>query len=193
MFSTTKIGELASIRSGYAFRGKIESRTDGNIHVFQPKDILDGKLSGSHALIHPSDYKLNDHLLSKGDILITNKGTGFNSLLFNGEPAQSVASSSFFVIKVRPDLISSEYLFWFLNEPDVIEGLLKIVGGTSIPTLSKKDLENFEIMVPPKEIQKRITDLNEALREVVDLRNRLTQRKIEEYRSQYWRLITNKR
>lgn len=189
MFSTTKISDLAVVRSGFAFRGKIQSRTDGDIHVFQPKDIVDGKLSGSHALVQASDYNLKDHLLRKGDILIPNKGTGLNSIVFNGDPAQAVASSSFFVVKVRTDLISSEYLFWFLNEPIVIEGLLKIVGGTTIPTLSKKDLENFEVMVPPKEIQKRIAELNEAFRAVVGLRNHLTLMEMEFYRSEYWNLI----
>jgi hypothetical protein len=85
-----KLHQIASIRTGYSFRGKIDSiEDDRSIQVIQPKD-----LSGSFDPVHVdfdtiAQYKT--HALKENDILIANKGVKFSNCLITDSLAGSVA------------------------------------------------------------------------------------------------------
>ena len=66
-----------------------------------------------------------------------------------------MASPSFLIIRIDdPTRILSEYLCGFLNLPSTRQLLTAQAQGSAITSLSKADLEEFEIPLPPLERQR---------------------------------------
>lgn len=116
------------------------------------------------AILHPdlmAEGISKKHLLQKGDVLFAAKGTKNFAAVFEAHNQPSVASTSFFVIRLTNKNVLPEYLAWFLNS-HYIQALLKGQAiGTSIASISKVVLENLEITVPGIETQKAILHITQ--------------------------------
>jgi restriction endonuclease S subunit len=99
------------------------------------------------------------HLLENGDVLFAAKGTKNFAAVFEKHNEPSVASTSFFVLRPTDKNVLPQYLAWFLNSHTTQTLLKGQAIGTSIPSISKKVLENLEIAVPGMEIQKAILQI----------------------------------
>jgi restriction endonuclease S subunit len=83
------------------------------------------------------------HLL-KGDVLFAAKGTKNFAAVFENHNQPSVASTSFFVIRLTDKKVLPQYLAWFLNSHPAQTLLKGQAIGTSIPSISKQVLENWK-------------------------------------------------
>jgi len=117
--------------------------------------------------LHP-DLKANNisekHLLRNGDVLFAAKGTKNFATVYESHNPPAVASTSFFVIRPTDDQVLPEYLAWFLNSEKTQTLLKAMARGTSIPSISKQELETLEISVPTIETQ-------QAILQIIKLRN----------------------
>ena len=115
-----------------------------------------------HAVLHP-DLVADDisakHLLKDGDVLFAAKGTKNFAAVFENHNEPSVASTSFFVIRLTDNKLLPQYLAWVLNSHSTQSLLKGQAIGTSIPSISKQVLENLEIVVPSIETQKAILQI----------------------------------
>lgn len=101
------------------------------------------------------------HLLKEGDVLFAAKGTKNFAAVFENHNEPSVASTSFFVIRLNDKKVLPQFLSWYINNHST-QALLKGQAiGTSIPSISKQVLENLEIEFPNIEIQKVILKITE--------------------------------
>lgn len=105
------------------------------------------------------------HLLKPGDVLFAAKGTKNFAAVYESHNRLAVASTSFFVIRVKEENVLPEYLAWFLNNHAVQTILKDQAIGTSMASISKTVLESLEINIPNTETQ------NTILR-IAKLRNR---------------------
>jgi len=121
-----------------------------------------------NAVLHPdliADGISEKHLLKEGDVLFAAKGTKNFAAVFEDHNEPSVASTSFFVIRLTVKKMLPQYLAWVLNS-HTTQALLKGQAiGTSIPSISKRVLENLEISLPSIETQ-------EAILQITKLRNK---------------------
>jgi restriction endonuclease S subunit len=107
----------------------------------------------------PLNSQTEKHLLNDGDIIFAAKGSKNFAALFESKNGQCVASSTFLVIRLNDEFrsgILSEYIVWFINHPGTQEWLKAKARGSSIPSISKIDLQELEIVIPPIEKQKAI-------------------------------------
>jgi restriction endonuclease S subunit len=112
-----------------------------------------------HAVLHPDlvlDGISEKHLLKDGDVLFAAKGTKNFAAVFENHNEPSVASTSFFVIRLIDKNILPQYLAWFLNSHSIQTLLKGQAIGTSIPSISKQVLEHLEITLPNSETQRAI-------------------------------------
>jgi type I restriction enzyme S subunit len=93
-----------------------------------------------------------------------------------------MASSIFFVIKPQ-DIILSEYLASILNLPQSIVHFQKLSGGNSIPSFSKKELEEFDIPIPPLSIQQKIVEIGTIYTKELALLDTMKEKITERYKS----------
>lgn len=110
------------------------------------------------------------HLLRNGDVLFAAKGSKNFAAIFEDHNAPSVASTSFFVLRITDKIILPQFLVWFLNHPLTQEILKRTARGTSMPSIRKSGLEELEISIPNIETQK-------AILKITNLRN--TEKKLK--------------
>jgi restriction endonuclease S subunit len=71
-----------------------------------------------------------------------------------------VASTSFFVIRLRDKTILPAYLAWYLNSNKAQQELKAQAIGTGIPSISKQVLEMLELNVPTLEKQEAVLKIS---------------------------------
>lgn len=116
-----------------------------------------------HSILHPdllAEGISEKHLLKDGDVLFAAKGTKNFAAVFENHNEPSVASTSFFVIRLADKKVLPQYLAWFLNNHTTQTLLKGQAIGTSIPSISKQVLENLEIPVPDIKTQKAIVEIS---------------------------------
>lgn len=149
-----KLKDIAELYSGVYLKGS----PMGKIACLQVKDLL---MSFPDTTATYIEYvpKLDNYLLKKGDLLFAGKGTTYLCVVFDFNfPA--VPSTTLYSIKLRSDIISPEYLCWYLNHPSVVAAIKTAQAGTGTPIIHKPTLENLEIIVPDHDTQRRIVELS---------------------------------
>lgn len=153
----TTLGHIANIQTG-VFAKPVAK---GEIVYLQARHFDEnGRLVG---LLLP-DLKADDisekHILKPGDVLFAAKGNKNFAAVFEDQYPASVASTSFFVIRLQDDTVLSEYLVWHMNSPATQSFLKSTALGSSIASISKAVLEKLEICVPDLQTQKIILEIN---------------------------------
>jgi len=133
---------------------------DGEIVYLQAKHFDEnGQLI---SFLHPDLLAENisvNHLLKPGDILFAAKGTKNFAAWYESKNLPAVASTSFFVIRLKENTINKilpEFLAWYINQPVSQRFLKGNAMGTSIVSISKAVLEELEILIPDLQTQKAI-------------------------------------
>ena len=130
------------------------------------------------------------HLLSERDILFAAKGAKNFATIVTNKMGPCIASSTFLVIRIKPDLRKSilpEFIVWFLNHPNTISYLKSKAIGTGVPSISKKVLDETEIILPDIHTQQNIVIIDDLRKRGKHLKN-----KIEELREkQIQKLLLN--
>jgi len=155
-----KLKNIASIRTGVL--GKATS--EGNIKYIQVRDFDSVGKKNTEIFEEINGISIKDrHFLKKGDVLFSAKGTKNFASEVDISMLPAVASTSMFIISVNDNIVLPEYLTWYLNQPKVISYLKRKAKGTSMPSISKKDLGELEIAIPRIKVQDTILKI-EALR-----------------------------
>ena len=172
--------DVADIRTGVYAR----PHNQGEVTYLQSNNFNE---EGELTKIHPPELPLSDisekHLLKTGDILFSAKGSRNFAFLFNSKTGLSVASSTFFVIKIKKEYeqkIMPAYLSWYLNHPKTKELLQLKARGSKMPSISKGDLQELEIRVPAVELQQKIIKIDELRKSQNKLLNQ-----IKEFKDNY--------
>jgi restriction endonuclease S subunit len=125
------------------------------------------------------------HLLLAGDVLFSAKGTKNFAAVFESKNPASVASTSFFVLRLLDNSVLPEYLAWYINNPHSQSILKGEARGTSIPSISKSMLENLEISIPSFSTQKLILKIaglrnreNRLIKQIETLREKQIQQQV---------------
>jgi restriction endonuclease S subunit len=155
----TTLKDISSIQTGVFAKPNI----GGDVVYLQAKHFSEtGQLN---TLLHPdlmSDAVSVKHVLKKGDVIFAAKGTKNFATVYNLD-IPAVASTSFFVIRINEiykHSIIPEYLAWWMNQPFSQTVLKTKATGTSIVSISKAMLEEFEITIPEIHKQELILKIN---------------------------------
>lgn len=107
-------------------------------------------------------------LVSTGDVLVSTVRPNLNGVaIVNSEFDGATASTGFCVLRPRPDLLSSSYLFHWVKSPRFIADMVSKATGASYPAVSDRIIFESQIPVPPFLEQSRIAailDQADALR-----------------------------
>lgn len=149
-----KLLNLCMIKSGYSFRTSIENNPNGDIFIIQPKNILSNEQYMPK--VSSNDIK-SVHILKPKDILITNRGK-FLSDVFNSS-FKMVATSGFFILKVKSNKVTSEYISIYLNSMLGQKQLELKKEIKAIPALTLKALGEVEIPIATIKKQKILSEI----------------------------------
>lgn len=163
--------DIANIFSG------IYERTDpnGDIIYLQTKDCSDSIVTkyASRVFLTPKAQK---NLLQNNDILFACKGTNYLCLTYNQEE-DAVASTSFFVIRVKSDKVLPEYLCWFLRQPATKNYFKTFQTGSATPLIRKQNVDELEINIPELHTQTLIVKIDKLSKREKHLQETIIKRK----------------
>lgn len=149
-----KLREFANVVSGVYVR---ECPT-GDVRYLQVKDLLMASPETTACRVERAG-KLNNYLLKKGDLLFAGKGTTYLCKKFEWNfPA--VPSTTLYSIRLNTNIVTPEYLCWYLNHPSVVAVVKTSQVGTGTPMIHKGTLENLEVVIPDKKKQRQIVELS---------------------------------
>jgi restriction endonuclease S subunit len=149
--------DIAEIQSGYLFKSRIVHDKEGNVQVIQLKDMDDsGRLLPDHLAVVNMDSIKDKYYLKKGDILFKAKSNKNVAGVVNRDLGIAVPTVHYLVVRVRAAAVIPEYLAWFMNQKPARKFLEARSAGTTIPIVTKKVLENMEVIMPPVETQQKV-------------------------------------
>jgi hypothetical protein len=183
-----KLGNIAKIRSGVAFRRAIEASPQGTHRVLQAKDVAEAQLNLSDLPLVKLGDKGRRHELAPGDVIMVARGRTVAAPVVEIDALEpSVAAGSVCVIRPETASVDPMYLVWAINRPETQARLQGLAQGSHIPFLSKQALEELEIPVPPLEVQGAVGRVY-----ALSLRERDLVRKLSELREQLAHALCSK-
>ena len=132
-----------------SFGHYLKPTQDKGISYLQVKNFSDdGEYLDNVENFVPKKNIKESLLLEQDDILFVSKGMRFFAYKYETAIGAAIASSIFYIIKVDADLIVADYLVCILNHPKSMAYFNGVSAGSSIPSIRKKELLDFEIPVP---------------------------------------------
>lgn len=163
----TTLKNISYIQTGLFAKTSLE----GDIAYLQVKDFDANKIL--KPVLFPElvwEKNIERHFLENGNIVFASKGSNNFAATFKQSYLPCVASSSFFVIRLRSFDVLPEYVSWFINQPSAQNYLKGSATGTAIASISKSVLEDLVIPVPSIQKQKTILKVDQLFQKEKQLR-----------------------
>lgn len=156
---TKKLGEVAKLKNGFAFKSK--NYSDEGIPVIRISDIKDNLVTSNEAKRVPMRNEYEEYKIEEGSILIAMSGatTGKFGIYKSNEVALQNQRVGKFVYD--DNQITNKFLFYLLYK--LKREILKEAYGGAQPNISSKKIEEMEIKLPPLPTQHRIVEKIEEL------------------------------
>lgn len=169
-----QLKDIAEIQSGFYIR------TDGNwdISYLQAKNFDEfGDLKEKLVSEIKTENIQERQLLQKWDILFSSKWTRNFATVYKEEYWKCIASSTFFVIRIKDKNILPEYITLILNEAQKGAYFKNNLSWWYIQSIPKPILEEFKIKIPPIEKQKRTIELYTLYKQQLQIYEKLKKKK----------------
>jgi len=121
--------------------------------------------------------------LQDGDILFVGKGNRIFAWCYRKTMGNAFASSIFFIIRPKQDLVIPEYLSVMLNLPKNNSYFRQLGAGSSIPSIRKTELAEFKINLVPLDVQEKVVTLHELHQKQVELQNNIIDKQNKMYQN----------
>ena len=159
------IHQVADIFSGYTFRTLPPENNAGHIIIAQPRDIDQRTLQllTENALRADEFSGGAKFMIRSGDILIGSKGKTTPIILIGEIVDKIVASSTFIVVRAFSNMISPDYLAWYLQLPVVQSFLNSSKSGSTVLNLPIKAVQDCSVDLPSLPTQRAIGKLYASL------------------------------
>ncbi|MCK4705134.1 MAG: restriction endonuclease subunit S [Gammaproteobacteria bacterium] len=159
-----KLGNMATIRSGYPFRKKVQhTPSSWDFYVLQLKDVQKNchiDMTKATKVKMTEDKPLQP--LQKGDILLRARGGYYYSGLFTADTPNAIAAGQFFVLRPNTEILDPAYLCWYLNQPVAQQYLEKNDTGTNIPMINKRTISDLPVTLPSLATQHKIANIHQS-------------------------------
>ncbi len=164
--------QIADVISGVF----IKPSPTGSIAYLQAKDLLMTSPENTASRVEYAP-KLDYYILKKGDLLFAGKGSTYLCEVFNLD-ISAVPSTTLYAIRLQSDIVSPQYLRWYLNHPKVVAKIMASRVGSGTPMIHKPTLENLDIIIPDKITQQRIVELSELQKKEKSLLKSIAEKRV---------------
>jgi len=175
----SKLIKLADIQIGYQALRRIDPDPDGTYAIIQTKDI-NNKHDLDTSDLYPfiPEREPERYQVDKGDVLFLSRGRNNLAYPIRWSLSNTLAASTFFILRVTSDNVLPEYLAWAINQPPAQAELkMHSHATTTIPLIPKSAFETLIIDLPPLDVQRKIVELNDLLKKERELIDKLLQKR----------------
>ena len=175
-----KLGELTDIGSGYHFRRGVNTDPLGRARVIQLADLSRSSVIEWGNLTQVNGEEIaQDYFIKRGDVLLSSRGNKSHVILVDRNVADVVAPNYLLILRIASKLITSEYLSWYLQQPQAQAQIERARRGTTVQLISRGELAELTVPIPPLQLQEKIAKIGALALKEQDL---LDQLKIERHR-----------
>lgn len=157
-YEMVKLGDVCELLNGYAF--KSELYTDTGIRVMRITNVQKGEIVDDNPKFYPLDKQteIQNYMLRENDLLVSLTGNVGRVGLLPKELLPAGLNQR--VACLRPDetKILKGYLFSVLNQDKFEHDCIESSGGIAQKNLSTVWLQNYDIPLPPLDVQQQIVD-----------------------------------
>ena len=151
---------------------KISTLVDNNIQKVKKKYSDDDVIkyidissidNSTNTIIGSTEYAIKEapsraqQCLKNGDILISTVRPNLKNIAINQLIEENIVGSSGFCV-LRPKECALEYLFEVVKSDDFTNDMVSVTTGANYPAIHSSDIMNYEIAVPPIELQNQFAD-----------------------------------
>jgi len=175
----TKLVSVAEVQIGYQALKRIDPDPQGTHAIIQVKDINNKQeLDTSDLYPFIPEREPERYQVDKGDVLFMSRGRNNLAYPVRWGLRNTLAASTFFILRLRSESVLPEYLAWAINQPPMQAKLKERTHATTtVPLIPKADFEALKIDVPPLELQRKIVALNDLLVKERELTDRLLEKR----------------
>lgn len=178
-FSTVRIGDVAKVRSGYAFKSK--DWIDSGIPVVKIANVKDGELvmDGCSFVSESIAEDAKEWRLREGDILIAMTGYIGDVARVRGNAPRLLNQrvGRFEIVSERS--CDPDFLYYTLRSPEIKRDIEGHGYGSAQPNVSPKLIQSVAIPLPSLDEQRAIVSVLGALDNKIE-QNRCTARALEQ-------------
>ena len=162
-FDLVKIGQIASTQYGFT-----DKATDqGETRYLRITDLNDDgsiNLNNEAKYINPSDETKTQFLLENNDIVIARSGSVGKSAIYKSEKYDKMIFASYLIrLKADENKILPDYLFNFTKTQMYWNQVDANSVAVTQPNLNAEKIKEFQIPLPPLDIQQKIVSEIEVL------------------------------
>lgn len=169
--------DIATIRAGIPFRGKIEPKASGRFRLVQIRDISEERPLDPEALVRIDAREAReDHILRRGDVLLVARGKRTVAIAFLSDILDAITGSQVFVIRPHRD-VSAEYLAFYLNQRPAQQYISESLSGSYISFIPKHALNDLPVIVPSVEVQRKVVAIHQLALKEHDLQGLIKERR----------------
>ncbi|QDV26041.1 restriction endonuclease subunit S [Aureliella helgolandensis] len=172
------INNIAEVRMGYHFRGRVQEEPGGNALVLQIRDVDEDGRFNPDALTPMEIPNLPNHVLSAGDVVFLARGARRYAFLCDVVDHHNIVPAGYFmVLRAKDERVRPGYLAWAINQ-DRFQALIDSVSsGTAVPQITKGNLTELSIDVPDVQTQDRIAAIDSLMKHERTLMQKLRDRR----------------
>ena len=165
MNTITNLKDHVELRSGYSFRGRIESSDDGEHRAIQLKDVdIEQGISYKELIQTTLPGRAPSMLVQNDDLLFVARGNKNYAICVQGVSSPMVASQHFIHIRIKsPKKLLPEYLAWYINYSLQAQKYFRQgAQGTALRSITRSMIEAMPLEVPSVKVQQKIIDLHQV-------------------------------
>lgn len=165
--NNVKLSNIAEIRAGHPFRGRVPEDVSGSVSVIQIKDVdWAGRVKWAGLTKTSLEGRKEPDWIKSGDILFVARGAKIVAAYADAVSIPCVCSQYFYLLRIKSPDILPEFVAWQINQQPAQTYLVKSAEGTAQVSVRRSMLEELSIVIPPLDQQQTIVELaKSALRE----------------------------
>lgn len=174
-----KLGELISIKHGYAFKGDDIITDDNGIVLVTPGNFaIGGGFQEEKCKFFKGQYP-KDYVLKENDLIVTMTDLskecdtlGYSALVPSGSRIY-LHNQRIGLVEFKNNLVDKLFLYWFMRTKKYQHFVVSSCSGSVIKHTSPGRICDATISLPPLDVQKKIAGVLGALDDKIELNNRI--------------------
>jgi restriction endonuclease S subunit len=166
--------DIAIVKAGHPFRGKIVEDTEASTYVVQIRDIdNDGYIHWQRLIRTNITGRKSPDWLKKGDVLFAARGAR-NAAAYVGDiDKPTVCAPHYFLIQITDKSVLPEFIAWQLNQENAQRYFANSAEGSAQMNIRRAVLEATPLVIPSIEKQKAIIGFDNKVKQEKRLLNDL--------------------
>ncbi|SOU86881.1 Type I restriction modification DNA specificity domain-containing protein [Tenacibaculum dicentrarchi] len=186
---TTKLGDITEVQFGLyqkkEMKGDVKYLTSSHFDKYLNPTLF----KNSFVEFKDKDSKF---LLKPNDVILAGKGQRIFAWAYEESFGAVMPSSLFYIIRTDATKVNGHYLASILNSSQKQYELTLLGSGSSIISITKKELLDLEIPLPTLEAQNKIVNIEKLLDKEISIVNQILEKKRALKKGILNQLLTNK-